>query len=121
MNRIGDLGFLLGAMLMAYHFGSLSFADVFPQLSQFSDTGVLTTISILFLSRQWEKVRNYPCLPGSPMPWQVDPCFCPHPRRYYGYRRGSICWLVQAPCMYWAPSALDLVFIQGLQPLCWLL
>jgi NADH-quinone oxidoreductase subunit L len=40
MNRIGDLGFLLGAMMMAYHFGSLSFGDVIPQLNQFSDTRV---------------------------------------------------------------------------------
>ena len=33
MNRIGDLGFLIGMMLVAVNFGTLSYAQFFPQLS----------------------------------------------------------------------------------------
>ncbi|WP_129020782.1 NADH-quinone oxidoreductase subunit L [Edaphocola flava] len=32
MNRIGDLGFLIGMMLTVYHFGTLSYNDFFAQL-----------------------------------------------------------------------------------------
>lgn len=32
MNRIGDLGFLVGMMLTVYHFGTLSYNDFFAQL-----------------------------------------------------------------------------------------
>ncbi|MDN3550300.1 NADH-quinone oxidoreductase subunit L [Mucilaginibacter aquaedulcis] len=31
MNRIGDLGFLLGVFLIIYAFGSISFAEIFPK------------------------------------------------------------------------------------------
>lgn len=33
MNRIGDLGFLIGMMLVAVNFGTLSYAEFFPQLA----------------------------------------------------------------------------------------
>jgi NADH-quinone oxidoreductase subunit L len=33
MNRIGDLGFLIGMMLVVFNFGTLSYAEFFPQLS----------------------------------------------------------------------------------------
>jgi len=32
MNRIGDLGFLIGMLLILYHFGSLTYTDFFGQL-----------------------------------------------------------------------------------------
>jgi len=32
MNRIGDLGFLIGMMLILYHFGTLTYSDFFGQL-----------------------------------------------------------------------------------------
>ncbi len=32
MNRIGDLGFLVGMMLIMYHFGTLTYSDFFGQL-----------------------------------------------------------------------------------------
>lgn len=32
MNRIGDLGFLVGMLLILYHFGTLTYADFFGQL-----------------------------------------------------------------------------------------
>lgn len=33
MNRIGDLGFLVGMMLVALNFGTLSYTELFPQLA----------------------------------------------------------------------------------------
>ncbi|HRO42079.1 MAG TPA: NADH-quinone oxidoreductase subunit L [Flavipsychrobacter sp.] len=33
MNRIGDLGFLIGMLLILYHFGTLSYADFFGQVN----------------------------------------------------------------------------------------
>jgi NADH-quinone oxidoreductase subunit L len=34
MNRIGDLGFLVGMFLTLYHFGTASYAELFPQLGE---------------------------------------------------------------------------------------
>lgn len=33
MNRIGDLGFLVGMLLVLYHFGTLSYNDLFAQIN----------------------------------------------------------------------------------------
>lgn len=33
MNRIGDLGFLIGMLLIIYHFGTLSYGDFFGQIT----------------------------------------------------------------------------------------
>src|SRR5690606_35908525 len=33
MNRIGDLGFLVGMMLLLYHFGTLSYGEFFGQIA----------------------------------------------------------------------------------------
>lgn len=33
MNRIGDLGFLIGMFLVAYHFGTLAYSDLFMQFT----------------------------------------------------------------------------------------
>lgn len=46
MNRIGDLGLLLGMFLIWRNFGSLNYAEVFPQVVG-ADPGVLTTICLL--------------------------------------------------------------------------
>ncbi|RZK50817.1 MAG: NADH-quinone oxidoreductase subunit L [Pedobacter sp.] len=48
MNRVGDLGFLLGVFLMFLTFGSVEFAKVFPQVATFiPGTGVIVCISLL--------------------------------------------------------------------------
>lgn len=48
MNRMGDLGFLLGMFLLFQAFGSLSFSVIFPQAALLaSGTPVLTTITLL--------------------------------------------------------------------------
>ncbi|RZK43813.1 MAG: NADH-quinone oxidoreductase subunit L [Pedobacter sp.] len=48
MNRIGDLGFLLGVFLIFNTFGSLEFANVFPKASSMMPgTAILTFITLL--------------------------------------------------------------------------
>jgi NADH-quinone oxidoreductase subunit L len=47
MNRIGDLGFILGVILIFFTFRSLSFAEVFSQLGSFNANN--TTIIIITL------------------------------------------------------------------------
>ncbi|MCK9376558.1 MAG: NADH-quinone oxidoreductase subunit L [Syntrophobacterales bacterium] len=51
VNRIGDFGFLLGAFLIFWTFGSLDFKDVFAQAAKYPmGSGVLTAITLcLFL------------------------------------------------------------------------
>jgi NADH-quinone oxidoreductase subunit L len=46
MNRIGDLGFLLGLFFIIQQFGSLTYTEVFPQ-AQGAGAGVLTVITLL--------------------------------------------------------------------------
>ena len=48
MNRIGDLGFLLGVILIYVTFGSISFADVFQQATTMSSgNSTITAITLL--------------------------------------------------------------------------
>lgn len=48
MNRIGDLGFLIGVFLIITTFGSVSFAEIFPQAQgMVSGDATLTLITIL--------------------------------------------------------------------------
>ncbi len=46
MNRIGDLGFLLGLFFIIQQFGSLTYTDVFAN-AQGTDTAILTVITLL--------------------------------------------------------------------------
>ncbi len=48
MNRVGDLGFLLGMFLLYTTFGSLSFAAIFPKTAGMeAGSGVITAITLL--------------------------------------------------------------------------
>jgi NADH-quinone oxidoreductase subunit L len=48
MNRIGDLGLILGVILIFINFGSISYADVFEKAASFSvGDPMITTITIL--------------------------------------------------------------------------
>jgi NADH-quinone oxidoreductase subunit L len=51
VNRIGDFGFLLAMFLLIAHFGSLSFASVFAQVSMHPELqgGFLTAIALLLM------------------------------------------------------------------------
>lgn len=50
MNRIGDLGFLVGIFLTIYHFGTASYQELFAQLSSGTSvsTGTMNAIAICF-------------------------------------------------------------------------
>lgn len=48
MNRIGDLGFIIGIFLILYYFGSVAYADIFPKATQMHGFNVpFTLITIL--------------------------------------------------------------------------
>ncbi|MBS1533216.1 MAG: NADH-quinone oxidoreductase subunit L [Bacteroidetes bacterium] len=48
MNRIGDLGFIIGIFLILYYFGSVAYADIFPKATQMQGFNVpFTLITIL--------------------------------------------------------------------------
>jgi NADH-quinone oxidoreductase subunit L len=48
MNRIGDLGLILGVIMIFIHFGSINYQDVFAKASSFPmGSEILTTITIL--------------------------------------------------------------------------
>ncbi len=50
VNRIGDAGFIIGILFIIYHFGSVSYADVFPRVHQVLNTTTATVIGLaLFL------------------------------------------------------------------------
>ncbi len=49
MNRIGDLGFLLGIMLLFVTFGSVSFTDIFSQAKTLTVGNSTVTLITLFL------------------------------------------------------------------------
>lgn len=50
MNRIGDLGFLVGVFLTIYHFGTASYRELFAQLGSGTgvSTGTMNAIAICF-------------------------------------------------------------------------
>lgn len=61
MNRIGDLGFLLGIILIYVTFGSTSYKDVFLQASSMSTgTTALTTITLLLFVGAMGKSAQLP-------------------------------------------------------------
>jgi len=50
MNRIGDLGFILGIILLFFTFKSVTFSEIFPQAAAFqTGTPVITLITLLLL------------------------------------------------------------------------
>lgn len=49
VNRIGDVGFTIGLMLVFTSFGTLSFAGVFDRAPQVLSTGMATAIGLLLL------------------------------------------------------------------------
>jgi len=59
MNRIGDLGFLLGIFLMFTTFGSISFQEVFGKASSAS-TGTVTAIALLLFIGAMGKSAQIP-------------------------------------------------------------
>ena len=59
MNRIGDLGLLLGIILIFANFGSIEYAEVLPKASSFS-TELLTLITVLLFVGAMGKSAQIP-------------------------------------------------------------
>lgn len=59
MNRIADLGMLLGIFLIYWNFGSLRYDDVFPHMSMISSS-TLTWIAILLFIGAMGKSAQFP-------------------------------------------------------------
>jgi NADH-quinone oxidoreductase subunit L len=59
MNRIGDLGLIIGVILIFIHFGSVNYADVFPKADTIG-TSVLTLITILLFVGAMGKSAQIP-------------------------------------------------------------
>ncbi|MBT1689738.1 NADH-quinone oxidoreductase subunit L [Dawidia soli] len=59
MNRIGDLGMLLGVILIFVHFGSIQYAEVFPKAEGIG-TGTLTLITMLLFVGAMGKSAQLP-------------------------------------------------------------
>jgi NADH-quinone oxidoreductase subunit L len=64
MNRIGDLGFLVGMFLTLYHFGTASYGELFPQLSNGLPSGIssytMNAIAICFFIGAMGKSAQIP-------------------------------------------------------------
>lgn len=61
MNRIGDLGFLIGMFLILYHFGTLTFVELFPAMDTSPvGTGVFNWIAICFFIGAMGKSAQIP-------------------------------------------------------------
>lgn len=61
MNRIGDLGFLVGMLLTLYHFGTLTYADFFGKLAtEAQPQTVYTAIAICFFIGAMGKSAQIP-------------------------------------------------------------
>ncbi|WP_118974316.1 NADH-quinone oxidoreductase subunit L [Taibaiella koreensis] len=64
MNRIGDLGFLVGMFLTLYHFGTASYGELFPQLTSGLPDGVsgntMNAIAICFFIGAMGKSAQIP-------------------------------------------------------------
>lgn len=59
MNRVGDLGLLLGMFLMYWHFGTLQYDEVFGQISTL-ETSTITYMGILLFIAAMGKSAQFP-------------------------------------------------------------
>ena len=70
MNRIGDLGFLLGIFLIYLTFGSLNYREVFLAAKNMPNgDATLTAITLLLFIGAIGKSAQIHFIPGCPMPW----------------------------------------------------
>lgn len=74
MNRIGDLGFLLGIFLIYVTFGSLNYKDVFTDVASFSGANTITAITLLLFVGAIGKSAQIPL-----MTWLPDAMAGPTP------------------------------------------
>lgn len=113
MNRIGDLGFLLGLFLIIQQFGSLSFDVVFPQAGA-AGTGMLTAITLLLFIGATGKSAQIPLYT-----WLPDAMAGPTPVSALIHAAtmvtAGIYMIARSNILYTlAPSSLTVVAITGL-------
>ncbi len=115
MNRIGDLGFILGIILLFFTFNSVSFSEVFAQASSFQvGAPVITLITMLLLVGAVGKSAQIPLFT-----WLPDAMAGPTPvsalihaatmvtAGIYMIARSSVLYIL-------APTTLTLITIIGL-------
>lgn len=120
MNRIGDLGFLIGLFLIFNTFGSISYNDVFTSAAKFnSGDPVLTSIALLLFIGAMGKSAQLPLYT-----WLPDAMAGPTPvsalihaatmvtAGIYMIARSSIIYVL-------APVAMDIVAIVGMLTAVW--
>jgi NADH-quinone oxidoreductase subunit L len=114
MNRIGDLGFLLGIILIFVTFGSVSFSDVFPAAESFaSNQPVIVCITLLLFIGAMGKSAQIPLYT-----WLPDAMAGPTPVSALIHAAtmvtAGIYMVVRSNILYsLAPSTLDFITIIG--------
>ncbi|MEJ7662577.1 MAG: proton-conducting transporter membrane subunit [Hymenobacter sp.] len=92
INRIGDLGFLLGIFLIYLTFNSVQYAEVFQKAST-DAVWARTAWACARPSRccclwaPWASRPSCRSTPGCPTPWPAPRRCRPYPRRYHGHGR----------------------------------
>ncbi|HVD97094.1 MAG TPA: NADH-quinone oxidoreductase subunit L [Cytophagaceae bacterium] len=116
MNRIGDLGFLLGMILIFVTFGSLNYADVFSQAPQIlqSNSGLVIAITLLLFVGATGKSAQIPLYT-----WLPDAMAGPTPVSALIHAAtmvtAGIYMIVRSNILYTlAPFTLDIVMIIGI-------
>jgi len=73
VNRIGDMGFIIGILFLAVHLGALDYTTVFRLAPGRSRTAHMTrwsSRSACFAGR-WESPPSFPCISGCRTRWRV--------------------------------------------------
>ncbi len=116
MNRIGDLGFLLGMILIFVTFGSLNYSDVFSQAPQIlqSNSGVVIAITLLLFVGATGKSAQVPLYT-----WLPDAMAGPTPVSALIHAAtmvtAGIYMIVRSNILYTlAPFTLDIVMVVGI-------
>jgi NADH-quinone oxidoreductase subunit L len=74
MNRIADLGMLIGIFLVYWNTGTLQYEGAFEAF-KYLDTATLTWIGVFLLSVQWVNRHNFHSILGLQMRWRVQLLF----------------------------------------------
>lgn len=119
MNRIGDLGFLVGMMLVLYHYGTLSYDQFFPALAGGEGTpivasGINEAIALCFFIGAMGKSAQIPLYT-----WLPDAMAGPTPVSALIHAAtmvtGGIYMIARSSALYnLTPMALNVVAIIGL-------
>ncbi|HSZ26480.1 MAG TPA: NADH-quinone oxidoreductase subunit L [Cytophagaceae bacterium] len=116
MNRVGDLGFLLGMILIFVTFGSLNYSDVFAQAPQIlkSNSGIVIAITLLLFIGATGKSAQIPLYT-----WLPDAMAGPTPVSALIHAAtmvtAGIYMIVRSNVLYTlAPFTLEVVMIVGI-------